>query len=220
MLFARAVMITFDLWPALRLAVKEEWGGPESRDKADFLLNAVCDFFDQFLEQALRRQAMNNNGSHPNGSNSTQGSSNPLASVQPPDEDDLYDLVEGYMSDEFEVRLEDGSVDYVVGRLVSLWKVVFQQGPEAANAALAQLHEAQARLHGVQLSASRQEGPQEFQMDGSVDGSDDDSDGERDMHAETSARDEPMEMDTGRQAAEPIVDEDGFMTVTKGRRKR
>jgi pre-rRNA-processing protein TSR2 len=43
LLFARALISTFALWPALRLAVAEEWGGPDSADKADFLLSHLAD---------------------------------------------------------------------------------------------------------------------------------------------------------------------------------
>ena len=40
--FARAVYIIFHLWPAMRHAVAEAWGGPESREKMEYLLSYVC----------------------------------------------------------------------------------------------------------------------------------------------------------------------------------
>ncbi|KDN45896.1 hypothetical protein K437DRAFT_113641 [Tilletiaria anomala UBC 951] len=196
--FARAVILTLDLWPAMRLAVDEEWGGPESRDKAEYLASAVCDMCD---ESAAALAA------------------NPSAGAQAaPDEDDLEEVLESYVSYEFNVRLEDGSVQYVAKRLVALWKTIFLEGPGAGGAALQDLEEAYTKLRGSKVAAQRQAQDQDLESDSdSEDGSET---GEANGHqppAEKIAGE--MDVDDA-PLIQPNIDEDGFMLVRSNRKNR
>lgn len=46
LLFARGVWSLFHLWPALRLAVAEGWGGDESQAKRVWFISTVVDEFE------------------------------------------------------------------------------------------------------------------------------------------------------------------------------
>ncbi|EST04479.1 Pre-rRNA-processing protein TSR2 [Kalmanozyma brasiliensis GHG001] len=200
LLFAKSIMLTFELWPAMRLAVSEQWGGPDSADKRDFLLSHLCDQY-----------------------------GNPGSAFEP-DLDDLADILEGYMIDEYEARLEDGSPDWVAGRIVGLHRVIFapEEDTTKAQAAVRELEKAYEELKGKK--ATFEQGKNE---DGEVDGEDADEEmrDARSMaqsHGGVTEADRQgarvgLEQDQARAAREPqgpIVDEDGFETVVSRRRRK
>jgi len=43
--FEAGVSLSLSLWPALAVAVSNNWGGPDSADKRDWFAGAVCDLF-------------------------------------------------------------------------------------------------------------------------------------------------------------------------------
>ncbi|PSR72881.1 hypothetical protein PHLCEN_2v11248 [Hermanssonia centrifuga] len=46
-LFARGVIARLALWPALRIAVEQGWGGPESAEKRTWLASVIVDAFEE-----------------------------------------------------------------------------------------------------------------------------------------------------------------------------
>ncbi|PBK95362.1 hypothetical protein ARMGADRAFT_1045357 [Armillaria gallica] len=60
-LFARRVTARLSIWPILRLAIQENWGGPNGPEKRTWLASAVVDTFeaqstppdDQYIEEIL-----------------------------------------------------------------------------------------------------------------------------------------------------------------------
>lgn len=60
-LFARGVIARLAYWPALRIAVDQSWGGPESSQKRTWLASVIVDAFeeqdptpdDQYVEEQL-----------------------------------------------------------------------------------------------------------------------------------------------------------------------
>ncbi|OCH87093.1 hypothetical protein OBBRIDRAFT_689997, partial [Obba rivulosa] len=46
-LFARGVIARLALWPALRIAVDQSWGGPESAEKRTWLASVLVDAFEE-----------------------------------------------------------------------------------------------------------------------------------------------------------------------------
>lgn len=199
LLFAKSIMLTLELWPAMRLAVSEEWGGSDSLDKRDFLLSHLCDQY-----------------------------GNPGPAFEP-DLDDLADILEHYMIDEYEARLEDGSPDWVAGRIVGLHRVIFAPGDDfaKAQAAVAELERAYEQLKGKK--ATFEQGPNQ---DGEVDSEDDvDMREARSLahaHGGVTEADREgarvgLEQDqarTPREPQQPIIDEDGFETVVSRRRRK
>ena len=186
LLFARAVISTLDLWPALRIAVEEEWGGPESREKAEYLVSAICDNCDE--QSAQQKQQ-----------------------ISPPDAEDLEELIESYLSYEFNVRLEDESISYIAQRITSLWQTIFLGDASSAQLAVEQLEHAKASLRGKKIAAQvqAQEG------EDNVSSSD-----EADSDAPDAAGDHSMDVDDEPRHEGPVVDEDGFTLVAKGSRRK
>ena len=184
----------------MRLAVSEEWGGPDSADKRDFLLSHLCDEYG-FPGSAFE-----------------------------PDLDDLADILEHYMIDEYEARLEDGSPDWVAGRIVGLHRVIFAPGDDfaRAQAAVAELEKAYQDLKGKKATFE-----QGVNQDGELDSYSDDQDMRDARHmaqqhggiteADRQGARVGLEQDQARAPREPqapIVDEDGFETVVSRRRRK
>ncbi len=95
--FARGVLSIIDLWPALRLAVAEEWGGPDSGAKRTWIASSVVDLFEESLTTIAEER------------------------TPPIDLDDLADMLFGMVSDEFDADLEDNSAEAVASDVLKLW---------------------------------------------------------------------------------------------------
>lgn len=207
----------------MRLAIDEQWGGPDSRDKCDFLVSHICDSY------GGEAGASTLGVFEPTASGS--GRIQRPAAPSHPEEDELADVLEGYLADEFEAHVEDGSCDYIAGRICGLHRVIFaqpqstseqdpiaqeaaaQQVLAAAQAAVAPLDEAAEKLRNkrVQSQGSRYEGGE---------GEDDSDDGSSDDDDEGMGVDEAEGSKSGGgQKQEPVVDEDGFTTVVRGKKR-
>ena len=92
-LFARGVIARLELWPALRIAVEQNWGGPSSRDKRRWLASSIVDAFDDDDD---------NNASTP-------------------DAEYVALMLAQVLEDEFDASFEDGSVEGVAADIVALW---------------------------------------------------------------------------------------------------
>lgn len=230
----------------MRLAVEEQWGGPDSADKRDFLISHICDlyggvpgssslgYFEPTTAQASASMS----------SSSSSSSHQRPAAPATPDPDDLAEILEGYLADEYEASVEDGSCDYIAERLVQLHKVIFAQPDvvlggaggasegEAAEAARRVLEQAQ------QAVAPLDEAAEKLRLKGLPKAAQGRGNGDDDADSETSGEEEDnegggnnngMDVDmndaqasSSRQTSklEPIVDEDGFTTVTRGNKRR
>lgn len=210
LLFARAVIYTFDLWPALRLAITEQWGGTESKAKADFLISYLCD---QYSEEAT--------STAPLSSGSTSAPASPsIVAPSTPDVDDLAEILEGYFADEFESRLEDDSSDWVAGRLVHLHRVIyatFPATPESlANATteIDKLEQAAVALRGKKVTAQKT-----LESDDSMSGSEEEGEDEQGYAMDVDEAATAAVPSASTKKAEPIIDEDGFTIVGKTKRR-
>lgn len=127
-----------------------------------------------------------------------------------PDLDDLSDVILGYFGDEYETRLEDDSADYVAGRIVALHKLCFGEDTQAAEQSVLALEQSLPKGAAMQVKQGVHDDDAGMRSD------DDDEDRDEDgMDV-----DEPQQQPAApRQRQEPVVDEDGFTTVVKGRRR-
>ncbi|KAH9065140.1 Pre-rRNA-processing protein TSR2-domain-containing protein [Lactarius deliciosus] len=177
-LFARGVIARLEQWPALRIAVEQGWGGPESRAKQRWLVSELVDAFDQ---------------------------------PQPtptPDAEYVALMLAQVLEDEFGASVEDGSVEAVAADVVALWGA----GEDVVR-------EWERKAEGAR--AKRVDVREEV-VDG--DGDDDDDD-EGEWEDEEEDDDEAPQLlraaDDSQQRPskpEPVVDDDGFTLVQKGRR--
>ncbi|KAL5488414.1 TSR2 [Sanghuangporus weigelae] len=92
-LFARGVIARLSVWQALRLAVDEGWGGPESAQKRTWMASEIVDAFENAKPSEI------------------------------PDAIYLEEMLLQIMADEFDTVLEDESADAVARDIMSLWEM-------------------------------------------------------------------------------------------------
>lgn len=173
--FARSVYILLELWPALRQAVQEQWGGEYSEEKREFLLSHLCDEYG-------------------NGGARTR-----------PDLDDLTELIESYVMEEFDCELEDNSAVLIAGHICLVHTGIFIE--DKGDTILAELEATLSRTGAKSQRSQVQDG---FEMIDDKAASDEDD--ERPLGQSAPPREPAPKL-------EPIVDEDGFEMVQSRRRK-
>jgi pre-rRNA-processing protein TSR2 len=198
LLFARGVLALLDLWPALIIAVAEEWGGPESREKKTWLASTIIDEFES-------RANLPSDPSAPIPANIND---------QQLDHDDLADLLNQIMSDEFEANIEDGSIDVVSTDILRLWRDILDSPAGTTAESLVEALEkksAEVRKAGVKAT----KGPDPIEVE--VEDGDDESSNESDE--EMTGDEAPQLVPREKERQEPIVDDDGFTLVQKGSKR-
>ncbi|KAG8900023.1 hypothetical protein FRB99_006298 [Tulasnella sp. 403] len=99
-LFSRGVIAILQSWPALRIAVNQGWGGPDSTHKQTLLASEVVDAFEA--------------SSH----------------ASRPDLDDVEELLHQAIVEEFECEIEDGSVEKVARDIAGVWRAISEGAGE------------------------------------------------------------------------------------------
>ncbi len=210
LLFARGVIAILDLWPALTIAVTEQWGGPDSLAKKTWLASIIID---EFESHATFLPSPNTTASP---SSSTAPRVDPTTATKPPlDHDDLAESLNQVMSDEFEANIEDGSIDAVSADIIRLWRDILSATPEAIVEAL-ERKAGEVRRSGVQAT----KGGDMVEVDDDEDTSGSGREDEVDV-MEIDETPQPVPRDTEKEErTEPVVDDDGFTPVQgKGRRR-
>ncbi|KAL7413188.1 Pre-rRNA-processing protein TSR2-domain-containing protein [Mrakia frigida] len=140
LLFARGVWSLFHLWPALRLAVAEQWGGDDSAEKRVWFISTIVDEFED--KAAL---------------STSTASSTPSAStglIPPPtglDLDSLADILYDIILEEFSIDLEDDSPVMIAKRLLQLWS----DASRGLEAEVVKLEEEEGRMGKKKVVASK-----------------------------------------------------------------
>lgn len=184
-LFARGVLAVIELWPALRLAVAEEWGGPDSADKRTWIGSAIIDLF----EPALLAP--------------------PADGVPPIDLDDLADMLLGMIEDEFETDLEDGSPESVAKDILNVWKEVLA----GSDGMVRELEALVDQGKGKKVQATGHHTGEELDEEEDYEDSEDEDEDMEDVDLARKVLDKQP-------PPEPVVDEDGFTLVQKGKGRR
>lgn len=120
------------------------------------------------------------------------------------DEGYVEELLIQVMDDEFEVDIDDDSMEEVAAAIVKVWKGCFRGDLGETR----RLYENWVAKSGNNVTAVRGNG------DGDGDGDDDDDDDDDDEDDNVNAEPRPP-----REKIEPEIDEDGFTTVVKGKKK-
>jgi pre-rRNA-processing protein TSR2 len=179
-LFARGVIARLELWPALRIAVEQGWGGPDSRAKRRWLASVLVDSFDYEQQQQ-------------------------------PDAEYVALMLAQVLEDEFGASIEDGSVEAVAADVVKLWGA----GEDAVREWELKADGARAKRVDV-----REVVDEDGDDDDDEEWEDEEEDGDEDEEEEEApqllraAGDPPQRPSK----TEPVVDEDGFTLIQKGRR--
>jgi pre-rRNA-processing protein TSR2 len=199
LLFARGLLSLLDLWPALTIAVREEWGGPESADKKTWLASEIIDTFEGAVVATPAGPAM----------------AADCVAEPPMDVDQLADLLTQVMSDEFEAAIEDGSVDPLAADVLRLWADVVAPSVRSAEETVSALERKAAEVSRKPVAATSGGGPVDEDGEEWEDDEDSDDEGDDHAHAHGDADDAPMLVER----QEPVVDDDGFTLVQKPRRR-
>lgn len=202
LLFARGVYSLFHLWPALRLAVTQQWGGDDSFEKRIWFISTVVDEFEDKASPASLTGSSDAAGEGSNGL------------VPPPtglDLDSVADMLYDIMMEEFSIDLEDDSPLMISRRLLQLWSDSVRGKEEE----VAKLEEEERRTGKSKVVANQGQGEEDDSDSGSESGSDDEESGGVDRME--GVQEEAAPALVARQ--EPEVDDDGF-TMVKGKGKK
>ncbi|KZV73607.1 hypothetical protein PENSPDRAFT_648755 [Peniophora sp. CONT] len=195
-LFARGTLARLALWPVMRAAIENSWGGPRSAAKRTWLAGELVDAFERSL---------------PKGQAEGKGE-------EEPDEEWVATMLGQVMEDEFDVVLEDESHISVARDLCALWSASKSLNETPIKDWEARADKASGRKVDVQVE-SKVKHVDELGNEVEDDDSDDeDEEGDwEDEHGEGEEAPQLVE----REKKEPVVDEDGFTLVQgkgKGRR--
>lgn len=223
-------------WQALSLAVEGAWGGAESPEKRDWLVGLVVDQFPPLsplsplspttagsgadagaaaggASSAARPQPQTQTQIHTQGAGaSTSTSSSDKVASRVPEVDELADLLEDVLAEEFCTSIEDDSAEHLAKALLRC----YADCENAQYAGVLQLQRSYEARSPTAAATARAAAKAAGGEDSSDDGSEeDDADGDAEM----------MDVDVTDGAGpssrpEPVVDEDGFELVQKGRRRR
>lgn len=198
--FEQGVALSLNLWPALTLAVQNNWGGPDSSDKRDWFAGEVASQFPPF----------------PSSTSSSNTASNGTASQQAqqgdqeePDAEYLEELILQVMLDEFEVNVDDDTAFDVATEIVRLRSQCARANYDEVDRLLARWQARKGEKvhfkHGED-----QDGETDWEDDDDEEGDSDDDMDEAPALVESAA---PPKKDK----APPEVDDDGFTKVTRKR---
>jgi len=195
--FEQGVAFALHLWPALTLAVQNNWGGPDSSDKRDWFAGAIVDLFPD-----LSKPATTTTSTTPQ---QAQAQSQ-TAAPEEPDQADVETVLLQVMLDEFEVNVDDDSAFEVAEQVMRVRGECLKGGPKFDEfEALRRKFEARK---GTKVVGVLTKGEDE----------DHETDWDTDDDEEDSAEDEDVQMGDAPPVKEkeaPEVDEDGFTKVTR-----
>lgn len=186
------------LWPALTLAVQNNWGGPDSADKRDWFAGAVVDLFPEFTD------------AQPNQAAKKAGTTAP----EEPDLEDVETVLLQVMVDEFEVNTDDDSGMEVAGNIIRARAQCAIGEFDEVN----KLRERFANLKGNKVDHMFKKAEDADQDTDWESGSDDDDEDGDDGGADVDMDDAPALVSARKEKPEPEVDEDGFTTVNRKKR--
>ncbi|ROW01288.1 hypothetical protein VMCG_05835 [Cytospora schulzeri] len=195
--FEQGVALSLNLWPALTLAVQNNWGGPDSADKRDWLAGQVVEQFPDLAKPTTTTTA-----AKPTAAQTAEEDEGE------PDVEYIETLILQVMLDEFEVNVDDDSAFDVATEIMRLRTQCTRGNFEDVDRLLARWQGKKgAKVEGLFKKGEDQDEDTDWDdTDGEDDGSDDDMDDAP-----------PLVEAPKKEKAAPEVDDDGF---TKVQRKR
>ncbi|PSR79209.1 Pre-rRNA-processing protein TSR2-domain-containing protein [Coniella lustricola] len=203
--FEQAVALSLNLWPALTLAVQNNWGGPDSADKRDWFAGEVASQFPPFPSSTSSTSTATSSSS------STTAAAAATAADQPdPDAEYIEELILQVMLDEFEVNVDDDSGYDVAVEIIRLRAQCSKGNFEQVDRLLERWQAKKGTKVQFQMAPDQDNDTDWDDTDGDDDDGDDDDDEEMDEAP-------PLVHAPKKEKAAPEVDEDGFTTVTRKR---
>ncbi|KAK4453885.1 Pre-rRNA-processing protein TSR2 [Podospora aff. communis PSN243] len=195
--FEQGVAFALHLWPALTLAVQNNWGGPDSSDKRDWFAGAIVDLFPDLSKPAT--------------TSTTTSANTPQqpTATEEPDQADVETVLLQVMLDEFEVNVDDDSAFEVAEQVMRVRGEVLKGGPKFEELeGLRRKFEARkgTKVVGVLTKAEDEDADTDWDTDDDEEGSEDEDEEMGDAPPVVKEK----------EATE--VDEDGFTKVSRKKR--
>ncbi|KAK3349403.1 Pre-rRNA-processing protein TSR2-domain-containing protein [Lasiosphaeria hispida] len=197
--FEQGVALALHLWPALTLAVQNNWGGADSSDKRDWFAGAIVELFPDLSKTTA---APSTSTTVPATQNGTAAA--PSADDEP-DQTDVETVLLQVMLDEFEVNVDDDSAFEVAEQVMRVRNECLR-GKFDEVAALQRRFDSRkgTKVVGVLTRADDEDQETDWDTDDDEDEEDSDEDEEMGDAPPVKKEKEPIE-----------VDEDGFTKVTR-----
>ncbi|KAI0395530.1 Pre-rRNA-processing protein TSR2-domain-containing protein [Xylariaceae sp. FL0594] len=214
--FEQGVAISLHLWQSLTIAVQNNWGGPDSSDKRDWLAGVIVDMFPSFIDLAAADSTspQNNDQSTP-----SQPQLNKNKTKKLPDEpivEEVEETLLQVMFDEFEANVDDQSEAEVADRIMKC-------RAQCATGDFSLVEELRARWLDtkgkkvVAKAAADQEQDTDWDSGSDEEGDDEDDDNEnQDIEMDEAP---PLVAVAPKEKPQPQIDEDGFELVPSRRKK-
>jgi pre-rRNA-processing protein TSR2 len=188
LLFAKSTLDLLTFWPALRLCISQGWSSNGILGKT----NLAEDIVDLFYTSSL------------------------VSLETLPEEEDIQSIILHNLSHHFNLTLEDDSEQLLSRDLIKLWLECYNtinNIPTTSNL----IHSFNQAAQKAKLQDGLQ--PYQAQRQGiSDDEQDDDDDNDDDEDEDEDDQMEGVESTHNNNNNEPVIDEDGFQLVQKGRR--
>ncbi|KAI1498766.1 Pre-rRNA-processing protein TSR2-domain-containing protein [Biscogniauxia marginata] len=201
--FEQGVAISLHLWLSLTIAVQNNWGGPSSADKRDWLAGAVAEMFPSFVDLAAADK------NKPKTSTTTkreeQQQEEPLA-------EDVEATLLQVMWDEFEANVDDESEIEVADRILKVRAQCAVGNFELVEDLRRRWLATKGKKVVVEEAAG---GDQETDWESADDDDDDDDD---DGNSDVNMGEAPALVAVPKEKPPPEVDEDGFTKVMRKKR--
>ncbi|CCC13112.1 hypothetical protein SMACR_06330 [Sordaria macrospora] len=205
--FEQGVAIALHLWPALSLAVQNNWGGPDSADKRDWFAGAVVDLFPD-LNKVLAPPQSERQQQQQQQTTQKSKSDDHEEATEEPDQLDIETVLLQVMLDEFEVNVDDDSAFEVAEQILRV-RLGCLKGKFDEVDALRRRFEGKGGKNVVFKKAEDQDNDTDWDTDDDEEADSDEEMGEAPALVPT----QPKEK------VEPEVDEDGFTKVV-GKKRR
>ncbi|KAI1846040.1 hypothetical protein JX266_007849 [Neoarthrinium moseri] len=195
--FEQSVALSLHLWPALTLAVQNNWSDNSGEDVRDWFAGAVVELFPSFVDLAKFSAHL---AQH-------KGAKRP-AELDEPYLEDVESRLLQIMADEFNVDVDDDSSFEVAEQIVKLRASCMKGQFEDVD----KLREKWASGKGKKVVMK-----QAPDQDQDTDWEDDDDD-EEDDDDDVEMNEAPALVSAPKEKPQPEVDEDGFTTVSRKKR--
>jgi pre-rRNA-processing protein TSR2 len=206
------VIARLEVWPALRVAVEQGWGGPSSREKRRWLASEIVDAFDDDDPSASTSADTH---AHAYTKEEKEKEKKEGRKKARPDAEYVAMMLAQALEDEFDASFEDGSVEGVAADVVGLWGA----GEDVVGEWERRAEAVRGMKVDVRVQAAVGDG------DENEDEWEDEESGEENEDADTDADVAPQLMQAAGAGevqrlakAKPVLDEEGFTLVQKGRR--
>ncbi|KAI1259474.1 Pre-rRNA-processing protein TSR2-domain-containing protein [Xylariaceae sp. FL1019] len=202
--FEQGIVMSLHLWTSLTIAVQNQWGGPDSSDKRDWLAGAISDMFPSFPDLHKLTTASQST------TTTTTSKSKTQKLPEEPIPEDIEETLLQVLGDEFETNVDDGSEQEVADRIMRCRA----QCAEGNFTLVSDLRKRWEESRGKKVVLRETEAPDQETDDS---GSDDEDDEEENDDVEMGDAPQLVGAGARRPKPEKIIDEDGFETVVRKR---